>query len=250
MKGPACSVEPHGDWAPGLQKARLYEQLLLDIILGELKPMSILDEKALATRYAGGVAGIRDALGRLALEGLVVRRPRVGTMVAPLDIAEIVQAFEVRHMLESRTAALAARKATPKDVLAITHAFDKAEAAIDRGDFRAMLGMDRDFHRAVAFATHNPTLARFVITLQNVATRYWIWQMEKQSPEDQLKDVALHKALGAAIAAGDVVGAESAAACLIGEAPNSPTSSASGLFRHRPAEVRMGADEVTGGDGA
>jgi DNA-binding GntR family transcriptional regulator len=171
-------------------------------------------------------------------------------MVAPLDIAEIVQAFEVRHMLESRTAALAARKATPKDVLAITHAFDKAEAAIDRGDFRAMLGMDRDFHRAVAFATHNPTLARFVITLQNVATRYWIWQMEKQSPEDQLKDVALHKALGAAIAAGDVVGAESAAACLIGEAPNSPTSSASGLFRHRPAEVRMGADEVTGGDGA
>jgi DNA-binding GntR family transcriptional regulator len=226
MKGPTLSVDPQGDWAPGLQKARLYEQLLLDIILGELKPMSILDEKVLATRYAGGVAGIRDALGRLALEGLVVRRPRVGTIVAPLDIAEIVHAFEVRHMLESRTAALAARKATPNDVLAITHAFDNAEVAVSKGDFRAMLSMDREFHRAVAFATHNPTLARFVITLQNVATRFWIWQMEKQTPEDQLKDVALHRALGSAIAAGDVMGAERAAAYLIGEPPSSQTNSA------------------------
>ena len=53
---------------------------------------------------------MREALGRLALEGLVVRRPRVGTVVAPLDIREIEDAFQVRHMLEARTAALAAQK--------------------------------------------------------------------------------------------------------------------------------------------
>jgi DNA-binding GntR family transcriptional regulator len=220
MKGPANSVSGDGDWAAGLQKARVYEQILLDIILGELPPMRVLDEKALAVRYAAGLAGVRDALGRLALEGLVVRRPRVGTVVAPLDIREIEQAFEVRYMLEGHTAALAARNAKAEDVASITRAFDGAEAAIAAADFRAMLSMDRVFHRAVALATYNPTLARFVISLQNVATRFWIWQMEKQSPEDQLKDVSLHRALGAAIAAHDPVTAESAAAKLVGEPPS------------------------------
>ena len=220
MKGPANSVARHGDWSAGLQKARLYEQILLDIILGELPPMSVLDEKVLSARYAGGVAGVREALGRLALEGLVVRRPRVGTVVAPLDISEIEQAFEVRAILEARTAALAARKATAEDVATITTAFEGAEAAIEGADFRTMLSMDRNFHRAVAMATGNATLARFVISLQNVATRFWIWAMEKQSPEDQLKDVALHRALAASIAGRDPLAAEAAAAKLVGDPPS------------------------------
>ena len=220
MKGPANSVGRDGDWAPGLQKARIYEQILLDIILGELAPMHVLDERALAGRYAAGVAGVREALGRLALEGLVVRRPRVGTIVAPLDIREIEQAFEVRYMLEGRTAALAARNAKPQDIKTITQAFEGAEAAIAASDFRAMLAMDRAFHRAVAFATNNLALARFVVSLQNVATRFWIWEMEKQSQEDQLKDVALHRALGDAIAAHDPDAAETAALKLVGEPPS------------------------------
>ena len=221
MKGPANSVARDGDWAPGLQKARVYEQILLDIILGELPPMHVLDEKALALRYVAGIAGVRDALGRLALEGLVVRRPRVGTVVAPLDIREIEQAFEVRHMLEGRTAALAAKNAKAQDAAAITKAFDGAEAAIAVSDFRTMLSMDRVFHRAVAFATNNLPLARFVVSLQNIATRFWIWEMEKQSPEDQLKDVTLHRALGAAIAAHDPEAAEASAIKLVGEPPSS-----------------------------
>jgi DNA-binding GntR family transcriptional regulator len=220
MKGPQNSVEDDGSWAPGLLKARIYEQILLDIILGELAPMRVLDEKALAVRYNAGVAGIREALGRLALEGLAVRRPRVGTVVAPLDIHQIEQAFEVRHMLEGRTAALAARNATQDDTLAITGAFEGAEQAIAGADFRAMLAMDRIFHRAVAFATKNMMLARYVISLQNIATRFWIWEMERQTPVDQLKDVALHRELAAAIAARDPLAAEAVAIRLVGEPPS------------------------------
>lgn len=220
MKGPANGVLANGDWAVGLQKARLYEQILLDIILGELPPMSVLDEKALAATYAGGIAGVREALGRLALEGLVVRRPRVGTVVAPLDVREIEQAFEVRHILEARTAALAARHATPADITAISGAFDAAEAAIEAADYRAMLAMDRSFHKAVATATRNAALARFIISLQNIATRFWIWEMEKQSPEDQMKDVILHRALAQAIADRDPVAAEAAGAKLVGDPPS------------------------------
>lgn len=220
LKGPEASVSSAGDWSPGLQKARVYEQILLDIILGELRPLGALDEKALAARYAAGISGVRDALGRLALEGLVLRRPRVGTVVAPLDIREIENAFQVRHLLEARTAALAARNATADDLTAIQHAFDGAEAAVEAGDFRALLEMDRQFHRAVAAATHNPMLARFVISLQNIATRFWIYAMEKQSPAEQLEDIERHRALAAAIAARDPSAAETFAEKLVGDPPS------------------------------
>jgi DNA-binding GntR family transcriptional regulator len=220
MKGPANAVAPDGGWSSGLQKARVYEQILLDIILGDLAPMSVLDERALASAYAAGVAGVREALNRLALEGMVIRRPRVGTIVAPLDIGEVENAFEVRHMLEARTAALAAKNASPEDIAAVVSAFDGAEAAIAGADFRAMLAMDRAFHRAVALATNNATLARFIISLQNVATRFWIWRMEQQSPEAQLEDVALHRALAQAIAARDPAAAEAAASKLVGDPPS------------------------------
>ena len=220
LKGPETTASPDGDWSPGLQKARVYEQILLDIILGELRPLGVLDERVLAARYVTGLAGVRDALGRLALEGLVLRRPRVGTVVAPLDIREIEQAFEVRHMLEARTAALAARAATAEDLAAIGRAFDGAEAAVAAGDYRALLEMDRRFHRAVAAATHNPMLARFVASLQNIATRFWIYAMEKQTHAEQLADIALHRALAGAIAARDAAAAEACAQRLVGDPPS------------------------------
>jgi DNA-binding GntR family transcriptional regulator len=208
------------DWHPGLQKAKTYEQMLLDIILGVLPPGAPVDERKLAQRYEVGLAGVRDALARLSLEGLVVRKARVGTTIAPLDMKEIEQAFEVRHLLEGRSAALAARNATDADVATILHAFDGAEDAIERGDFRAMVSMDRAFHRAVAYATQNVTLARYLTALQNIATRFWINAMERQSPAAQLADVQLHRALGAAIAAHDPEAAEQAMSRVVGDPPS------------------------------
>ncbi|WP_421934758.1 GntR family transcriptional regulator [Phenylobacterium sp.] len=203
-----------------MQKTRIYERILLDIILGELPPMHMLDERALARQYAAGVAGVRDALGRLALEGLVMRRPRVGTAVSPLDIREIEHAYDVRRLLEGRAASLAARAAKAADIAVIVQAFDGAESAVAACELRVLLGMDRAFHAAVARATYNPTLARFVMHLQNLASRFWIWEMEKQSAEDQLQDVYRHRALAAAIASHDPLAAEAAAVELVGAPPS------------------------------
>jgi DNA-binding GntR family transcriptional regulator len=83
-----------------------------------------------------------------------------------------------------------------------------------------MLAMDRIFHRAIATATQNPVLSRYVISLQNVATRFWVYAMEKQSPEEQLADVDLHRLLAAAIAARDPAAAEAAAERLVGNPPS------------------------------
>ena len=95
-----------------------------------LAPGERLDEQALARRYGGGLAGIREALARLALEGLVVRRARVGTMVAPLDLIEAREAFAARALIEIECAGLAAANASEAEIAAIRATLDGGEAAI------------------------------------------------------------------------------------------------------------------------
>src|SRR6185312_4726315 len=142
-------------WSPRLLKSRLYGQLLVDIIIGTLTPGERLDEQELAKRYGGGLAGIREALARLALEGLVIRRARVGTMVASLDLMEAREAFAARALVEIECAGLASRFATEADIAAIRATLAGAEKAIAKNDVRALAAMDEAFHVAVAEASHN-----------------------------------------------------------------------------------------------
>ena len=209
VKGPPPG--PYGDWQPGLEKTRLYDRILMDIMLGDLAPMRPLAEKGLAVRYSAGLAGVRAALRRLAIEGLVMRRPRVGTVVAPLDFDQIEQAFQVRRMLAGRTARLAAMNAADEDREAIEDALAGADAAVEAGDYRALLRMEHAFYRAVALATHNPFLARFAIALQGVTARYWLWRLRRLTQEDQLEHIRLRLDLARAIVARDPAAAEAAA---------------------------------------
>jgi len=199
------------DWSPDLQKARVYEQILLDIILGELPPGARLDEQGLAQRYQAGLAGVRDALGRLALEGLVLRRPRAGTTVSPLDMVELGHALDVRRLLEPYCAALAAANASAPDVERIVHAFDGGEAAVQTRDCKALVAMDQQFHAAMAKASRNATLARILIPLQHKSARYWVYTMGADTEAERLAEVERHRVLAKCIVDGDQEGARRAA---------------------------------------
>jgi DNA-binding GntR family transcriptional regulator len=179
-------------WSPDLRKARVYEQILLDIILGELPPGGRLDEQELTRRYDAGLAGVREALGRLALEGLVVRRARAGTTVAPLDLLEVRQAVEARRLIEPHCAALAALNATAEDIARLRAAFSGAEGAIRAQDAAALVGMDQRFHEAIARASRNITLARILIPLQHKAARFWVYSMGADTEARLLDEIALH----------------------------------------------------------
>jgi len=191
------------EWSPQLLKSRLYHRLLVDIIIGQLVPGERLDEQALVRRYGGGLAGIREALARLALEGLVLRRARVGTMVAPLDLMEAREAFAARALVEIECAGLAARFASEEEVEAIRATLAEGEAAIARNDARVLAMMDEAFHVAVASASHNRVLAKMVMTLHHQTARFWLVTMREPSVEESRLALGQHRALGDAIATHD-----------------------------------------------
>ena len=191
------------EWSPSLLKSRLYGQLLVDIIIGQLAPGERLDEQDLAQRYGGGLAGVREALARLALEGLVQRRARVGTIVAPLDLLAAREAFEARALIEVECARLAAINAGAGEIAAIRATLKDGEAAVRKNDARALAAMDEAFHVAVASASGNRTLAKMVTILHHQTARFWLYAMRAPQAEDSLQALAEHAGLGEAIAAHD-----------------------------------------------
>jgi DNA-binding GntR family transcriptional regulator len=207
------------EWSPSLLKSRLYNQILVDIITGMLEPGQRLDEKALARDYGGGLAGIRETLARLALEGLVVRRARVGTMVAPLDPDDARDAFAARALIEMECALLAARHATPDEVDTIRATLADGDDAIENNDTRALAAMDEAFHVAVASASHNRALAKLVMALHHTTARFWLITEDMPSLEESRKALAQHRALLDAIASGNGPRAQRAMQNALGDFP-------------------------------
>lgn len=207
------------EWSPRLLKSRLYGRILVDIIIGALAPGEQLDENVLAKRYGGGLAGIREALARLALEGLVVRRARVGTSVAPLDLAGAREAFEARCLIEVQCAGLAASRATPEEIAAIRATLDDGEEAVRDNDQALLAAMDEAFHVAVATASHNRALAKMVVSLHHQTARYWLYAMREPSADGGLAALNEHRALAEAIASGDVEASKSQMLKVLGDFP-------------------------------
>ena len=207
------------EWSPRLLKSRLYQRILVDIIIGALAPGEQLDENLLARRYGGGLAGIREALARLALEGLVLRRARVGTSVAPLDLMGAHEAFEARCLVEVHCAGLAAQHASEAEIAAIRATLDDGEAAVQDNDQAALAAMDEAFHVAVATASHNRALAKMVVTLHHQTARYWLYAMRGPSSDDGVAALNEHRGLADAIASRNVEHARAEMLKVLGDFP-------------------------------
>ena len=87
-----------------------------------------------------GRTPVREALQRLAYEGLVELRPRRGASVAGLSILDLQQIFELRRLVEGHAAALAAERAGEPDLAAM-------RAALAQLDTLAPDAAPRRLHR-------------------------------------------------------------------------------------------------------
>jgi DNA-binding GntR family transcriptional regulator len=91
---------------------RLLEELIVTLAL---PPETILSEQSLAARLEIGRTPIREALQRLARDGLVVILPRRGILVSQINLKTQMRLLEVRRELERLMAKGAAERATPEE---------------------------------------------------------------------------------------------------------------------------------------
>lgn len=128
------------------------------ILRGEFAAGARLGETELAERLGVSRTPVREALARLATQGLVEIVPNRGARVSSWTVAELEEVFDLRGALEPRLTALAVPHASPADVDALDGLAHRMLAVAAR-DLDALVPLNRAFHgRLVALAAH-PTMA-------------------------------------------------------------------------------------------
>jgi DNA-binding GntR family transcriptional regulator len=140
---------------PASLAEKAYQLLRADIISCVLRPGQQVVQSKLAEKYQIGTTPIRDALHRLALENLVQPVPRSGYVIAPITLNDIQELFELRFLLESFAARMAAARGSEDDLQEIARLADITYVFKDRESILSHIALNADFHLAIAKAAGN-----------------------------------------------------------------------------------------------
>ena len=141
---------------------RVYNEVLEKIITGDLLPETQLVNKKLAQELGVSPTPVREALNRLAIEGMIENHPRWGYFTKKFSPAEVVMILEVRENVESVAARLAAHRITKHGVFTLEEACKEHSEASDQGDMKVAISKDQYLHNAIAVISGNKHLARII----------------------------------------------------------------------------------------
>ena len=134
------------------------ERLRLAIIQGELVPGERLKERDLSTAWGVSTTPVKEALRRLETEGLVVREPARGAVVAENIKSLLSEMGLLRAALEGVAAYLAAAKADDSDIADLSVQVEEMERLTQSGDVNQVLTANEAFHELIHDVAANRSL--------------------------------------------------------------------------------------------
>lgn len=193
----------NGRGARGSGVQTVYTKLKDDILEMQLAPGLVLDEVTLSKRFAMSRTPIREALVRLAADGLVTTLPNRNTIVSVINFAHLPVYFEALTLMYRVTTRIAALRRKPADLAAMRRHQDAFAEAVRKRDAPLMIASNREFHVAIAEAGENEYFTRFFSRLLDEGRR--ILRLYYASFDDRLprQYVDEHEKIIAAIEAGD-----------------------------------------------
>ena len=188
--------------------ATVYRVLREEIVWLRRKPGEAIVEKNIAHSQGVSRTPVREALLRLAGEGLVDTISKSGTFVARIPLSALPEAIVVRKALErvtARAAAMHARRSEVTNLRAILQRQREANVAGDRDAFHAA---DEALHAAIATVGGYPGIWSLVQGVKTQVDRYR--QLTLPQPGRMARVVREHAAIVAAIDEHDAEGAAAA----------------------------------------
>ena len=173
-----------------------YARLRRDILDGVFAPGTILLETALSTRYGVSRTPVREALGRLAQDGLIERSTR-GFQIRQRHPEEILEIYEARIALESRSAELAAKNRSDLDLARLAYLLDERRAETDPAQFGPL---NNKWHDALRLSAHNATINDL---LSRLDTLLLLLRPRTFTPQPDDRSAEEHAAVLDAITRGD-----------------------------------------------
>jgi DNA-binding GntR family transcriptional regulator len=177
------------------------ERLREDILGGELAAGTVLSEAALADSFGVSRGPVREALARLASEGLVTTTPRRGAIVAELSADEFIEAYQVREALETFAIQLAVPRLEQAELNRLRALHEEMVEHARRGEVNRFFDANAAFHDLLVAASANTKLHEMYRMLMDQMGRYLARSLELRGSLD--KSIAEHAAILEAVEARD-----------------------------------------------
>ncbi len=202
-----------------IRKTRIYEEVVSQVHElmreGRFKAGDQLpSERELAETFKVSRTSVREALRALEAQGLIVSRTGAGNFVADLPVESLIaplasllieekhalaDIFEMRKVVEPHIAALAAERATKRDIDRMKKILDKQKEAVTRGE--TGVEADAELHFAIGRATQNQALEKLVAGLMDVLSHSR--EESLQTKDRRRASIESHRKIIAAIEAHD-----------------------------------------------
>lgn len=197
---PAKKKDARGEAKAETLTEQAYNRLEEMIVTLKLAPGAILSEQTLSGDLGIGRTPIREALQRLAREGLVLVLPRKAILVTETDPRKQLLVLEVRRELERLLARASAERASVAERARFQALADGMETAAESSDDIAFMRLDRELNALLVEAAHNEYAARSMRFLNGHSRRFWYLHYKQAA--DLPKIARLHADEARAIAKG------------------------------------------------
>ena len=151
----------------------VYGKLKQAIVNGDLPPDSRLIESRMANVMGISRTPVREAIHKLEREGLLRHNPSGGFFVVGLTRSDIEETFGIRSVLESYAARLAATHHKGEEELdPLEQKIHKYQLHLDRGDLKALLRINTEFHDLLYALSRSPRLIKMINDLHDHIYRF------------------------------------------------------------------------------
>lgn len=194
----------------GLRTSAVYVQLRNDILEGKLSPAERLKTAGLSSRFNVSMTVVREALTRLAEQGIVVATPRSGFVVTPLSIEDLTDLTRVRISIETLALEDSIKHgdlAWETLVVGSHHTLARTpRPGIAEDGGAAWRQCHREFHHALLSGCGSPRLLAIADSLRDSSELYRAWS--RTLARDTDRDFAAeHRAIVDRVLARDADGA-------------------------------------------
>lgn len=144
-----------------------YRKIKEGILAMRYKPGQKLSETKLAADLGVGRSPIRSALARLERDGWVRVLPQQGTFVRKFSAEDVAGMSELRLLLESHAASVAAAKVTSEELGLLRVQFEALKVRGAERNFEEFLALDDMFHGLVYRVANNPLITEILRNLRD-----------------------------------------------------------------------------------
>lgn len=196
--------------------SRIYQNIKDQIIEGRYPPGMRITEQNVAAEFNSSRTPVREALRVLAADGFLVFTPNSGTVVREWVPGQVRELFDLRSLIESEIAGLAAQKISSKDIDKLKTLQDDIErhgALASTENANRISPINREFHQVIAQAGRNE---RLVLMLASAIEIPIVQQTFRRYSEKELRrSFSHHRELIDAFQARDSFWAKAVMSCHI-----------------------------------